>query len=63
MGPQVRKLYKASIKDKTFLKDIWDADRDPKPGIFSDNTTKVIFAGMYYGYLVAKYGTDWKSHI
>ena len=63
MEPKVKKLYKSAIKNKRFLAAIENADNDKKPNMFDDNLTKVLFATMYYGWLVAKYGTKWELYI
>jgi hypothetical protein len=31
--------------------------------MFASELEKNIFATMYYGWLVAKYGKDWKSNL
>lgn len=58
-----KQVYDSSLKDKEFLKDVYEADGDKKPGIFSDEVGKVLFATIYYGYLVGKYGNNWKAYI
>lgn len=60
MKERVTILYKSSVKNKDFLQEIYNADGDEKPGLFASNTDKTIFATLYYGWLVAKYGNDWK---
>lgn len=47
-------LYRLAKNDETFLKEIYEADGDKKPGLFSDNETKTLFATIYYGWLVGK---------
>jgi len=63
MDIKTKKVYKSSLKDKEFLKDILQADGDTKPNIFSSDLEKHLFAGVYYGYLVAKHGGDWETFI
>lgn len=63
MTETVKKLYKASIKDTTFLRSIKEADNDNPPNIFASNNTKVIFATLYYGWLVGNYGNSWKAYV
>lgn len=63
MTETIKEIYKASIKDTTFLKAIKEADNDTAPNIFASNNDKVIFATLYYGWLVGTYGNSWKTHI
>lgn len=56
---KVKKLLNRAMMDDVFLADIKSADNDKKPNIFSDEIEKVIFAYVYYGYLVALYGDNW----
>lgn len=56
-------IYDSGIKNKQFLIDIWEADKDTKPGIFSSSIRKYIFLTAYYGWLVGKHGKDWKSFL
>ena len=63
MHDKIRKVFKAGLKDKQFLKEIKEADGDEKPGCFAHNIEKHFFAILYYGWLVGKYGNDWESKI
>jgi hypothetical protein len=63
MTPRVKKLYKSAIKNEKFLNAIKEADNDTKPGIFADNNDKVIFATMYYGWIVSEHGIAWELHL
>ena len=47
MTPRVKKLYRGALKNEQFLKDILAADGDKKPGIFSTNIEKTIFATIW----------------
>ncbi len=59
----IKELYNSSKKDKLYLKEIYDADKDIAPSWYSSDNDKVIFATVYYGWLVGKYGNDWKLHL
>lgn len=63
MTQLVEKLYKSGLKNKEFLSAILEADGDKKPNIFASDTEKHIFASIYYGWMVCKYGTLWKLHL
>ena len=63
MTEAVKKLYKSSIKNKLFLQEIYEADKDTKPSMFASEGEKIMFASIYYGWLVGKYGVEWESHL
>lgn len=63
MTPKVKKLYKGARRNKIFLDAINAADGDVKPSIFADNNTKVLFATIYYGWLVSEYGVTWEKYV
>ena len=63
MTHKVKLLYKSGLKNKSFLLAIKEANDDDPPGIFSSSIEDHIFASVYYGWLVGKYGNDWESHI
>jgi hypothetical protein len=58
-----KKLFDSGANNSEFLKDIWDADEDVKPGYFAGKTQKLIFASMYYGWLVNKYKKEWEQNL
>lgn len=60
MTEKVKKIYKSGLKNNEFLQSIKEADGDKKPNMFSSNLEKNIFATIYYGWLVGKYGSDWE---
>jgi len=63
MKEKIKEIYKSALKDEKFLFYIYEADKDKKPNMFASELEKHIFATMYYGWLVAKYGKDWKSNL
>lgn len=64
MEATVLKLWKASKKDKDFDREMLIADNDKRPGMFAPEVEKIAWAGVYYGWLVGKYGcTSWNQHI
>ena len=63
MDPEVRKLFKACLKDEEFIKTLKLADDDPKPTIWMGNNVKVVYASYYYGWLIARHGTNWRNFI
>tara|TARA_R110000782_G_scaffold249140_1_gene336235 strand:- start:27 stop:218 length:192 start_codon:yes stop_codon:yes gene_type:complete len=63
MTLRIKKLYHSGSRNEQFLKDILAADGDKKPGIFSNDIEKTLFATIYYGWLVAQYGVTWESKL
>jgi hypothetical protein len=63
MNAKVKIMYESAIKNSEFLIDIAEADNDKKPGIFASEVEEAIFAAVYYGWLVGKYGNNWKSNL
>jgi len=61
MTEDIINLYEAGKKDKKFLDDIYSADGDTPPSSSSSGLLKKGFAAMYYGYLVAKMGNNWRD--
>ena len=64
MTPSVRKSWKSAIKNKEFQKDALSADGDKFPSmakrLIMDEIEKIIWATIYYGWLIGKYGDDWE---
>ena len=55
MTSPVKKLYKEAKRDRTFIKELKDSgEKDYQPSMFWDELTKIQFATVYMGYLVAK---------
>jgi len=50
-------------KNKTFLRDIKQADDDEPPGFFADTAEQAFFGAVYYGWLIGRYGKQWDNHI
>ncbi len=63
MTPRFKKIYKSALKNKSFLEAIYEADFDTPPNSFSSDLDKGLFAAIYYGWLVGKYGKEWESNI
>jgi len=63
MTSKVREIYKSAIKNEKFLQAVKEADGDKKPNMFSDDIERTLFACMYYGWLVAEYGVNWKVYL
>lgn len=61
MTQEVKELYESSIVDEFFLEEIYDADGDKKPSRYDSNNKKVLFASIYYGWLVGIYGSKWRK--
>lgn len=59
MTPEIQKLYKKAIKDEIFLQAILEADGDKKPWFFAHEVEKILFATMYYWWLVGRYENNW----
>ena len=60
MTKRTHELYNSACNNQRFLKEIYDSDAQNKPGLFADTPTKVFFASIYYGWLIAKYGIGWQ---
>lgn len=60
MRPIVRKLLKVGKMDREFLDDLYAADGDTKPSIFASDMEIMFFTAVYYGWLVGKFGNDWR---
>jgi len=63
MTEKVNRLYKGAKRNYEFIKAYQDADGDKVPNILSNHNLKVIFASIYYGWLIGKYGVDWEANI
>jgi predicted 3-demethylubiquinone-9 3-methyltransferase (glyoxalase superfamily) len=63
MTKRIEIIYKSAIKNNKFLNDIKEADGDKKPTIFATEQDKIIFATIYYGWLVGKYGVSWEINV
>ena len=63
MTPEVKAIYEAGLKDKTFLALIKADDGSDPPGMFADRVEKLFFATAYFGYILAKYGLGYKSYL
>ena len=63
MRNRIKDLYESALNDKKFNEMILTADGDKKPTVTSTNFEKAIYASIYYGWLIAKYGKDWTKHI
>lgn len=61
MDAKVRDVYKRARSDSEFLRAIAAADGDKAPGFFASSLEKHLFACIYYGWLVAKFGDEWRS--
>ena len=63
MTLRIKRLYQSAIKNERFLKEIYEADGDKKPSFFAPEKTKVIFATIYYGWMVCEHGVAWELHL
>lgn len=63
MDSRIREIHKSGLKNEEYLTAIYEADGDKKPHKFSCDLTKHLFATVYYGWLVGKYGNAWKEHL
>lgn len=60
---KMNELYQGSIKNKEFISDAYLADGDKPPKLWSSEIDKLGYATIYYGWLVGKFGTNWRLHI
>lgn len=63
MHREVRKVFKACLKDEEFCEMMVLADNDKKPSRFMEHNEKVIVASYYYGWLIARHGIEWRKFI
>lgn len=63
MTESVRKKLKSAKANKEFLHAIYEADKDKPPGIFASDIEEHLFVVVYYGWLVGKYGNDWRDYL
>jgi len=63
MNKETKEIYLSAIENKEFLVDIKEAHGDEKPSKFAMNLEKHLFAAAYYGWLVGRYGNNWKEYI
>lgn len=63
MTDLVRNLYDSAIKNDEFIKAAKEADGDSKPGLFASQNEKIVYATIYYGWLVGKYGNNWRNQL
>jgi hypothetical protein len=63
MTDRMKELYESAIKNRAFIVDAKDADNDSPPSEHSDNQDKVIYAVIYYGWLVGKHGRYWRDYL
>ena len=61
MTLKILKLYNRACVDTTFINTMKIADNDKPPGTFADELSKHMWAAMYYGYIVAKFGSKWED--
>lgn len=63
MNKEIKKIYLSGIKNNEFLADIKEANGDEKPSKFAIDLEKHLFSAAYYGWLVGRYGNNWKDYI
>jgi hypothetical protein len=64
MNEKVLNCFKGAKGNQTFLLDVKIADNDIMDSSVETNVNlMVLWASVYYGWLVGKYGADWASHI
>lgn len=63
MTTQHTALYNGGKENQEFLDGIKEANNDNPPIYFDSDITKMVFAVIYYGWLVGKYGKKWESNI
>lgn len=63
MTEKVKVLYDSAVSNKEYVDAVKSANNDRKPNIFSGDIERHIFAAGYYGWLVGKYGDDWRHFL
>ncbi len=61
MEKSIKALYKASLKDELFAKELAQYDsknRGQKPNFFSAEAYKYFYGMCYYGWYLGKYGVQ-----
>ncbi len=60
MRDSIKKCYDAALKDEEFQTTAVIASRgNKKPGFFADELSRLLYALMYYGYVIGKYGPEY----
>lgn len=61
---KITRLYNAGRKNKEFLAEIYEADKDEFPDNSKSILVKINFIMVFYGWLVGKYGAkNWTNFI
>ena len=60
---KIDRIYETAKGDGQFREAVLTADGDKLSRLFPDIMERATVASVYYGYLVAKYGDDWHTHI
>ena len=63
MTEKVKRLYDAAQIDKYFHQEIEKADNDKVPTWYSTKQEKLLFATVYYGWLVGRYHENWEERV
>lgn len=63
MTEKIKKIYESAKNNKQFNTNILLADGDTPPNFFSAREEKYFYTMTYYGWLVGKYGEDWRKYI
>jgi predicted 3-demethylubiquinone-9 3-methyltransferase (glyoxalase superfamily) len=64
MNNKVLNCFHGAMNNQSFLSAVKEADNDEVDHWNTGNDIgKTIWATMYYGWLTAKYGIDWQSHV
>jgi len=63
MNEKANIVYNSALENKSFLFEIYEAYGKKPPTIYSTSVDKYGFCVLYQGWLLGKYGKDWKSHL
>ena len=59
---EIQELRKGALLNKDFRNALWEADGD-LISISDSPDRQKVWVPMYYGWLIAKYGADWRNQI
>ena len=63
MTERAKKLYLSAINNREFIDEFKDAGQRVPSRILADDLEKHLFAAVYLGWLIAKYGNDYEANI
>lgn len=63
MNETHKKLFKSALKNQEFMIDLGEVEETDIPGHKAPDKAKIIFCMVYFGWMIAKHGTDWENEL